>query len=475
MKKIVLFTGNGTPAISAANIYFDRFQNDYELFIIEEINLTFERVFKTIQRRFKKKGLLSCFSLVLGRFYSAIFLSPRGEKRKYSPNLTVADLNSALVKDTIVSLKPDFVITNACSILTRDLISIIGCPIINIHNGITPRYRGVGNFWAFHEENPDLTGVTIHLVNEGIDTGERLIVKKIDFFREQIDFKEIDNFAFKEGAKLVVEYIKNKKIDIPSQYRTLFSAIYTFPGFTEIVVASFRFKKLKSRMVRLEDTFLLSFQEQSTSNQLTDLQKLHWHDDSTCRDRDSFIESLYKKHSSPDWQVLDVGCGDGRYESFLSPCHYTGCDYFVQDQKQNKILKSPADELPFGNQSFDCTLGIGLFQHIGSSRKVADEMKRVTRKGGLIIINTLRQFTLGELIILLIFFFWDFKKLNLIWTILMKNYFSGKKVNDVLVARRYSKNELKFMFQNKTKPIFYYNGVFRSFLFSREITAVIRN
>jgi ubiquinone/menaquinone biosynthesis C-methylase UbiE len=474
MQKILLFTGNGTPAISAANIYFEKFERKYELFIIEETNLTFARVYKTLERRLKKRGVLSCVDLILGRIYAAIFLSPQEVKKMYSPHLVVTDLNSQIVKDLVISSKPDFIITNACSILGRDLISIIECPIINIHNGITPRYRGVGNFWAFNEENLDLTGVTVHQVNEGIDTGERLIVKKIDFLRERIPFKEIDTHAFKEGAGLVVEYVENGRIDIPIPYRRLFSGIYTFPGLTEIISASLKFKKLKSRMINLEDTFLLSFQEQSKSTELTDLQKLHWHDDSTCRERDQFIQALYKKYSRPNWHVLDIGCGDGRYESFLSPSLYTGCDYFVQNEGDSKIIRCSADELPFENQSFDCALGIGLYQHVGSARKVADEMKRVTRKGGVIIINTLRQFTILELIILLIVFFWDSNKINLIWSILKKDYFSGKKINGVLVARRYSKKELKKMFQNKDKPLFLYNGIFKSFLFAREITVVIR-
>ena len=41
-----------------------------------------------------------------------------------------------------------------------------------MHAGITPAYRGVhGGYWALAEGRTDLVGTTIHLVDEGIDTG----------------------------------------------------------------------------------------------------------------------------------------------------------------------------------------------------------------------------------------------------------------------------------------------------------------
>jgi methionyl-tRNA formyltransferase len=43
---------------------------------------------------------------------------------------------------------------------------------LNIHAGLTPRYRGAhGAFWAVMEGRPDLAGVTVHVVDQGIDTG----------------------------------------------------------------------------------------------------------------------------------------------------------------------------------------------------------------------------------------------------------------------------------------------------------------
>ena len=50
------------------------------------------------------------------------------------------------------------------------------CPIINIHISYLPYNKGYHpNFWAFFENTP--SGVTIHLVDEGIDTGPILFQK----------------------------------------------------------------------------------------------------------------------------------------------------------------------------------------------------------------------------------------------------------------------------------------------------------
>ena len=46
------------------------------------------------------------------------------------------------------------------------------CPVINTHAGLTPRHRGVhGGYWALAEGHPELVGTTVHLIDEGIDTG----------------------------------------------------------------------------------------------------------------------------------------------------------------------------------------------------------------------------------------------------------------------------------------------------------------
>ena len=54
----------------------------------------------------------------------------------------------------------------------RDVLRAVDTPFINYHAGITPKYRGVhGGYWAKSEGDLGNFGVTVHLVDAGIDTG----------------------------------------------------------------------------------------------------------------------------------------------------------------------------------------------------------------------------------------------------------------------------------------------------------------
>lgn len=44
--------------------------------------------------------------------------------------------------------------------------------LFNLHLGLSPYYRGVGtNFWPLHDGRPEYVGATVHLLDEGIDSG----------------------------------------------------------------------------------------------------------------------------------------------------------------------------------------------------------------------------------------------------------------------------------------------------------------
>lgn len=69
-------------------------------------------------------------------------------------------------------LAPDVVILNGTRIVNYETLAAAGCPVLNIHAGITPAYRGVhGGYWALWQGNPQDFGATLHLVDCGVDTG----------------------------------------------------------------------------------------------------------------------------------------------------------------------------------------------------------------------------------------------------------------------------------------------------------------
>jgi folate-dependent phosphoribosylglycinamide formyltransferase PurN len=84
----------------------------------------------------------------------------------------VDSVNSAEARQLLRSLDPRVVVVNGTRIISRETLACIDAPFINLHTGITPLYRGVhGGYWALAEGRPDLAGTTVHLVDEGIDTG----------------------------------------------------------------------------------------------------------------------------------------------------------------------------------------------------------------------------------------------------------------------------------------------------------------
>lgn len=66
----------------------------------------------------------------------------------------------------------DVVVINGTRILGPNILGATDAVFINTHQGITPRYRGAhGAYWALDQDDADNCGVTVHLVDEGIDTG----------------------------------------------------------------------------------------------------------------------------------------------------------------------------------------------------------------------------------------------------------------------------------------------------------------
>ena len=108
------------------------------------------------------------------------------------PEGLVARVDSANSPETIALLKemaPAVVIVNGTRMLSPEVLDAVHSRFINLHAGITPRYRGVhGAYWALAEGRSDLCGVTVHEIDAGIDTGPALA-------QAAIHPRTSDNFA----------------------------------------------------------------------------------------------------------------------------------------------------------------------------------------------------------------------------------------------------------------------------------------
>ncbi len=86
--------------------------------------------------------------------------------------LRVPSINGPEALAHLRALDPAVVVVNGTRIISKKLLQAIAVPFINMHAGITPLYRGVhGGYWALANGDLEHCGVTVFLVDPGIDTG----------------------------------------------------------------------------------------------------------------------------------------------------------------------------------------------------------------------------------------------------------------------------------------------------------------
>lgn len=88
------------------------------------------------------------------------------------PHHAVPDINSPECLALLEQLKPAAILTVSCRLLRKATLSAIPCPVINMHSAMNPKYRGqMGGYWALVNGDTANFGATVHLVDQGVDTG----------------------------------------------------------------------------------------------------------------------------------------------------------------------------------------------------------------------------------------------------------------------------------------------------------------
>lgn len=150
---------------------------------------------KFIERRIKKLGLFKVLGQIAFQLSVPKILERNSQKRiediKSIYNLNSQPIEPSIIKkvdsvnsneciEFIKKEKPDIIIVNGTRIISKKVLSCTEAIFINTHAGITPRYRGVhGGYWAIANGDKENCGVTVHLVDSGIDTGGVLLQKTI--------------------------------------------------------------------------------------------------------------------------------------------------------------------------------------------------------------------------------------------------------------------------------------------------------
>ncbi len=95
-------------------------------------------------------------------------------------------------------------------------------------------------------------------------------------------------------------------------------------------------------------------------------------------------------------KILEIGCGDGGVVQYLKGEN----EVYAADISKNavKFLREKGikaflvdvskEKLPFGDSSFDAVIALEVFEHLKSPQSAAEEIQRVLRKNGRLIIST---------------------------------------------------------------------------------------
>lgn len=86
--------------------------------------------------------------------------------------------NSKKFREELRALKPDIIINQSQNIIKKELLDIPTIGVLNRHNALLPKNRGrLTPFWVLFKEEKE-TGVSIHFVEEGLDSGDIIVQEK---------------------------------------------------------------------------------------------------------------------------------------------------------------------------------------------------------------------------------------------------------------------------------------------------------
>ena len=151
-------------------------------------------------------------------------------------------VNSDVCRLELQRLAPKAVFVVSTRMLSKKTLTCIDAPFINYHSGVNPAYRGMyGGYFALANGEPEHFGATVHLIDEGVDTGDVL-------YQTRVEVQPEDNFhtyvwrmaANSRGAVVnamqdaLNDDLKPYQVDLPShQYFAPTFGGYIWTGLTK--------------------------------------------------------------------------------------------------------------------------------------------------------------------------------------------------------------------------------------------------
>ncbi len=119
----------------------------------------------------------------------------------------------------------------------------------------------------------------------------------------------------------------------------------------------------------------------------------HWTESNVLSDYHLIYYNFLKKLSStlpPSSKILEAGCGSGKGMACFKSHDIYGIDISKEalnlSKQYGKIKEGDIMDIPFKDNTFDLTYNSGVIEHFDNPQKAIDEMVRVTKPNGQIMI-----------------------------------------------------------------------------------------
>tara|TARA_B100001093_G_scaffold420282_1_gene412156 strand:+ start:31663 stop:32424 length:762 start_codon:yes stop_codon:yes gene_type:complete len=164
---------------------------------------------------------LRIFGIIFFIRYAVIFVINKFMKNSVSnvlsdnkiKKITLSEsINSEDSLQLIKSYKPDLLISIASNeIFKKPLIDLAPQGCINLHSALLPKYRGLMPcFWVL-KNNEEYTGVSVFYVDEGIDSGNIIVQKKIKI--NDMSLEKLIKTCKDVGIDAIIESINKIRIN----------------------------------------------------------------------------------------------------------------------------------------------------------------------------------------------------------------------------------------------------------------------